>query len=443
VSVRIGAGAGFAGDRLEPAIDLVTRGNLDFLVLECLAERTIAAAQLRRKSDSTSGFDPMLERRMRALLPVVSETGTRIITNMGAANPRAAAVRTQEIAQELGLDLDIACVTGDDVLELIDPEAPSIESGLPLRGYGELISANAYLGVDAILPALRTGAEIVITGRVADASLFLAPLVYRFGWTDDDQLATGIAVGHLLECAGQLCGGYYADPGKKDVPGLARLGFPFAVVDERGTAVFSKLPGTGGIINRATTTEQLLYEVADPGAYLTPDVMVDFTNVEIDDLGSDRVGIRGVRGMARPEKLKVSVGYLAGYVGEGEISYAATNAPARARLAGEIVRERLRGKIDDLRSEVIGITAMHGNALFADNPYEVRVRVAGRAPSARQAEMIGDEVLALYTCGPAGGGGVRSSVREQISIVSTLVDRAHILSRVEILRAHTKARRAG
>ena len=318
-------------------------------------------------------------------------------------------------------------MTGDDVLDLIDLDAPTMESGLPLSRYAPLVSANAYLGAEAILPALASGADIVVTGRVADPSLFVAPLMHEYGWAHDDvdRLARGTAVGHLLECAGQLCGGYFADPGCKDIPGMADLGFPFADVTPDGDAVLSKVAGTGGRITVATASEQLLYEVTDPHGYLTPDVTADFSRVALTEAGPDRVAVRGARGRARPSQLKVSVGYLAGHVGEGEIGYAGTNAEARARLAGGIIRERLGDRFPDLRIEIIGSTSLHGRALDSSTrPYEVRLRVAGRGRSRADAAIIGDEVEALYTNGPAGGGGARKYVNEQIGIVSTLVDRA-------------------
>ena len=326
-------------------------------------------------------------------------------------------------------------MTGDDVLDALDLDAPTLETGTPLSTYGPIVSANAYLGAEALLPALATGADIVVTGRVADPSLFVAPLQHEYGWAPDDvdRLARGTAVGHLLECAGQLCGGYFADPGRKDVPGMAQLGFPFADVDADGHAVLGKVAGTGGRITRATATEQLLYEVTDPHGYLTPDVTADFSAVTLTETAPDRVTVRGARGRPRPATLKVSVGYLAGYVGEGEIGYAGANAVARAHLAAEILRERLGSRFAELRIDLVGSTSLHGRAFDPDaRPYEVRLRVAARAPSSEEAALVGDEVEALYTNGPAGGGGTRKYVTEQIGIVSTLLDRARVSTRVTV-----------
>jgi len=268
--------------------------------------------------------------------------------------------------------------------------------------------------------------------------------MHEYGWSHDDcdRLARGTVVGHLLECAGQLCGGYFADPGRKDVPDMAHLGFPYADVDAQGNATLGKVDGTGGSITRATATEQLLYEVTDPHGYLTPDVTADFSSVTLDEVARDRIDVRGARGRVRPEQLKVSVGYLAGYVGEGEMGYAGTNAVARAELAAQIVRDRLHGRFSELRVDLVGSTSLHGRPLDAGaRPYEVRVRVAARAKTREDAAIVGDEVEALYTNGPAGGGGARKHVTEQIGIVSTLIDRARVRPEVAVRewKAHAEA----
>ena len=310
------------------------------------------------------------------------------------------------------------------------------------RRYAPLISANAYLGSADVLPALATGADVVITGRVADPSLFVAPIADHYGWALDDyeRLARGTCVGHLLECAGQVCGGYFADPGRKDVPNVAWLGFPFADIDADGNATIGKVTGTGGRIDLATVKEQLLYEVTDPYGYLTPDVVADFSTVTLREIGRDRVAVAGARARGRPERLKVSVGYVAGYVGEGEIGYGGTNALARARLAADIVRERLNGQFDELRVDLIGSTSLNGRSFFADeHPYEVRLRVAARAATAERAALVGDEVEALYTNGPAGGGGTRKYVQEQVGIVSTLIDRDRVHAGVAIRNSQSHA----
>lgn len=438
-TIRIGAGAGYSGDRIDPAVELATKGSIQYLVFECLAERTIALAQKAKRFDAVAGFDPLLEERMEAVLPLCVRNGIRIISNMGAANPVAAAQKTREVAHRLGLTgLRIAAVTGDDVLSLVRTGGFQFdENGCDVKALGEsIISANAYLGVASIVEALNAGADVVLTGRVADPALFLAPMVHELGWSMENWnlLGQGTLIGHLLECAGQLTGGYFADAASKTVPNLARLGFPIAEVSEDGSAVLAKVEGSGGMITRATCTEQLLYEIQDPSAYLTPDVIADFSGVSITEISPDRVEIAGGKGHRRPSTLKVSVGYLDGYVGEGQISYAGPGAFARAQLARGVLVERFKKvPFSELRFDFIGVNAIVGNLLPQVNcdPLEVRLRVAGRADSIRHAAMIQREVEALYTNGPAGGGGVTGSTEETIAIQSTFVSRSMISPRID------------
>ncbi|MGE8143700.1 acyclic terpene utilization AtuA family protein [Pseudomonas frederiksbergensis] len=439
-TLRIGSGAGYSGDRIEPAIELAEHGDLDYLVFECLAERTIALAQQARLLDPQAGFDPLLGERMRRVLPFVgrgadgSRRRLRVITNMGAANPLAAAQEVRRIAGELGLaGLKVVALTGDDVLAtLLGDPSQILDNGKTLASLGErLISANAYLGVDGIIEALRADADVVITGRVADPSLFLGPQMFEFGWAADDWslLGRGTLVGHLLECAGQISGGYFADPGFKDVPDLARLGFPLAEVDATGRAVISKVAGSGGRIDTATCTEQMIYEVHDPAAYLTPDVSADFSGVSFSVQGLDRVLAEGADGRARPQSLKVSVGYLDGWIGEGQISYGGPGALARGRLARDVVLERLKltGVVfEEIRVELIGVDALHGSELGSradSEPWEVRLRVAARCVDRAEAVRIGNEVETLYTNGPYGGGGASKAVRQVVAVASLLLPR--------------------
>ena len=445
--IRIGAGAGYSGDRIEPAVELAELGRLDYLVFECLAERTIALAQQIRQHDPRLGYDPLLAARMRAVLPACRRAGTVIITNMGAANPVAAAELVCSIARELGLaGLKVAAVTGDDVAAAVsDGECRILEDGRPVAALGaSLISANAYLGAEPIVQALFAGADIVVTGRAADPSLFLGPLAYEFGWSFSDwpRLGQATLIGHVLECAGQVTGGYFADPGFKTVPGLARLGFPLAEIGEDGSAIITKVEGSGGCISTGTCKEQILYEIHDPARYFTPDVVADFSQARVEQVGRDRVRITGGSGRARPEALKVSLGIAEGFVGEGQISYAGSGARDRAELAAGIVRERLEltgVAAQELRFDLIGVDAIHGPGLPAGGaraePYEVRLRVAGRTASAEEALRIGNEVETLYTNGPAGGGGVTKNVREVLGVLSTLLPRERVQPRVQMLES--------
>jgi hypothetical protein len=300
-----------------------------------------------------------------------------------------------------------------------------------------VVSANAYLGAEPIAEALRRGADVVITGRAADPSLFLAPIAVHHGWSLDDWTIAGrgTLVGHLLECAGQVTGGYFADPGVKDVPNLALLGFPLAEVDADGTAVITKVTGSGGMVTAATCTEQLLYEIGDPAAYVTPDVVADFSHVRVTDLGGDRVRVDGAGGRPRPPALKVSVGQFDGWIGEGQISYAGPGAVARGRLAAGVVLERLAliGLTPlELRTDLIGVDALHGaHPDRTGDPYEVRLRVTARTESSADAWRVAREVESLFTNGPAGGGGATMAVREVLAMRSTLVPRDRVSWHVE------------
>lgn len=443
--IRIGAGAGFADDRIEPAAALAQHGDLDFLVFECLAERTIALAQREKLADPSAGYNEWLEDRMEAVLEACAANGTKIITNMGAANPIAAGELVARIARRLGLTgLTVAAVTGDDVLALIeDADLPLLERPGTLTDLDEtIVSANAYIGIDGVVDALRAGADVIIAGRVADPSLFLAPLVHEYGWAADDWdlLAKGTAVGHLLECAGHVTGGYFADPGFKDVPDLADLGFPIAEVAEDGSFVITKIPGSGGRVTVATVTEQLLYEVHDPSRYLTPDVVADFSRARLTQVGDDAVEVANIHGARRPAELKVSVGYVDSFIGVGEISYTGPNAEARARQALDLVRDRLASSgvtTMETRFDLVGIDAVHrGAGQRAEcGPAEVRIRVAGRTSTLREARKVGHEVTALWLNGPAGGGGATRTATEDIAIVSVFIPREHVVTATHLVEA--------
>jgi len=436
-TIRIGSGAGYSGDRIEPAVELAEKGDIDYLVFECLGERTVALAQQARMKNPESGFDPLLEERMRAVLPLCAAKGTKkgikIVTNMGAANPEAAARKTAEIARSLGLSkLKIAAIVGDDVLDACKShDLPIMEFDGTIKQLGnKLLSANAYLGAEPMAEALSAGADIVITGRASDPALFLAPMIHAFGWAMDDWnlLGQGTVAGHLLECAGQITGGYFADPGYKDILDLARLGFPIGEVGEDGSLVITKVPGSGGAVTAQTCKEQLLYEVHDPQKYFQPDVVADFSQVSVEEIAPDRVRVSGGRGTKRTDTLKVSVGYVDSFIGEGQISYAGPGALARGRLALDIVRERLKltgVSTSELRVDLIGMDSLHGPQVSAhgNEPYEVRVRVTGRTENLREAVRIGNEVETLYTNGPAGGGGAWKSSRDVVAVASVLLPR--------------------
>jgi Acyclic terpene utilisation family protein AtuA len=444
-TIRIGSGAGYSGDRIEPAVELAEKGDIDYLVFECLGERTVALAQQARMKDPEGGYDPLLEERMRAVLPLCAAKGIKIVTNMGAANPEAAARKTAVIARSLGLSkLKVAAIVGDDVLDACKTaDFPIMEFDGTIKQFGnKLLSANAYLGAGPMAEALSAGADIVITGRASDPALFLAPMVHAFGWAMDDWnlLGQGTVAGHLLECAGQITGGYFADPGYKDIADLARLGFPIGEIGEDGSLVVTKVPGSGGAVTAQTCKEQLLYEVHDPRKYFQPDVVADFSEVSVEEIAPDRVRISGGRGTKRTDTLKVSVGYVDSFIGEGQISYAGPGALARGRLALDIVRERLKltgVAANELRFDLIGMDSLHGPQVSAhgNEPYEVRVRVAGRTDNWREAVRIGNEVETLYTNGPAGGGGAWKSARDVVAVASVLLPRELASPQVRFVEA--------
>jgi hypothetical protein len=383
---------------------------------------------------------------MSAVLPEALRQQTVIITNGGAADPAAAGALVHEIAQQLGLPTcRVAVVTGDDITQRIDLDAcAALETGAPLSPYKDrLISANAYLGVAPLVEALETEPDVIIAGRTSDAALFLAPLVYAFGWERHDwnRLAAGSVVGHLLECAGQVTGGYFADGVRKHVPGLARLGFPFAEVQADGSAIISKLPEAGGRVDRATCLEQLLYEVENPAHYITPDVIVDFRGVQLTETGPDVVQVSGAVGRPAPDTLKVSLGFDGGFVGSGAIFYAGPGCLVRAQLAAAIIQERwaaIYGREPaNLSMELIGLTSCTPwrglHAPETSDPPEVRLRVAVQSFDRQVVLDLAHEVEALYTNGPAGGGGVETSVRDTVALISTLVSRDLVEPQVTVL----------
>jgi hypothetical protein len=415
-------------------VDLAERGELDYLAFECLAERTVARENLTRLKNPEKGYTPRLLDRMGAVLPACVRNGVRIVTNMGAANPPAAAREIRRHAKEQGLgEVSCAVVLGDDVAEILrkQPGLPLMESGEPLETLlPKMASANAYLGADVICRALETGAQIVVTGRVADPSLFLAPAMHHYGWRYDDWplIAAGTAAGHLLECCAQVSGGCFADPGKKEVHDLARLGFPFADIRADGSFWVSKLEDSGGRVDLATCKEQLIYELHDPAEYITPDCVLDVREVEFSQSGPNRVKVSGAKARPRTATYKVTVGYHDGYIGEGQISYAGINAVAKAKWSAEIVQQRLKHRgfsYPEVRVDLIGMSSLHGRADERPEPYEVRLRIAARTTDRKAAEAIGFEVRALHVNGPGGGGGGSDPVvREVLAVQSVLIPRA-------------------
>lgn len=449
MSFWIGSGAGFSGDRIDaagPVVTEIARGNPDggAIIFETIGERTLALGQLARQQDPAGGYEPLLPEIIRPILKDCIDNAITIVGNFGCANPRAAAEAIRAIGQDQDLEgLRIAVIEGDDIRESIrldQHELWDADRDLP-PPEGEMVSANAYIGAEAIAESIHAGAQVVVTGRVADPALVLGPLVAHYGWSwqNHDRLAAGTLAGHLLECGAQVTGGYFADPGFKDVPDPENIGFPFAEVEADGTFVITKPAGTGGLVDSRTVKEQLLYEIHDPTAYLTPDVVLDISAVEIEEVAQDRVSVRGARGRPRPESLKTTVGFIGDWLGEAEISYAGPNAFRRARLAAETVEKRLERRGLDLRHrlDLIGVSSAFDSdagtlwrAAGQDAPdlwpEDLRVRLAVSDRDRERVAAALQEVLALYCCGPAGGGGQRSRVSPRIETRSYMIPRAQV-----------------
>jgi len=443
--IRIGAGSAWWGDRIEPAALNAERGELNYLCFETMAEATVSAAQVRARRDpSFQGFDTYLEDRMRAVLPACMRNGTRIISNQGWINPEGAARRIVELLQELGYPgVKVAAVGGslitDRALSLTDR---ILENGQPTSSLASnLISAEVYLGAEPIVDALQSGAQIVVTGRVADPSIFMAPMMFEFGWDplDHQRLGQGNGIGHLMECGAQVTGGYFSDPGFKDVPDPWNLAFPIAEVEADGSAVITKVAGTGGTVSLQTVKEQMLYEVHDPANYLTPDVVVDFTTAQIEQVGPDRVRVRGIGGKPRTPTLKVSIGCTEGFIGEDMFFYAGPGALRRAQLAKRVLEERFRIvglQAEEVRIDFLGINAIHGLAtpINAPEPYEVAVRVAARTKTRAEAMKVGREVDGMAVSGIAHTGKRvphQDRTREVIGVWSALVPREEVPANVQ------------
>ena len=422
---RIGSGAGFAGDRVDPAVALAASGKVDAVALDCLAERTLVPAIKARADHPEAGADPRLRRRLTPLLPAAASTGCKIISNLGAANPRAAGMAIAQLAKGLGVSgLKVAAVEGDDVIAMAD----KVKWVKPVTG--NLIGAHAYLGCVPMAEALEAGADVVVTGRVADSALFAAP-VRQFLNSDPNSLAGALTVGHLLECGGQLTGGNYdtlggPHPGNPlSAADFAALGYPLALVYADGSADITVLDGAPAIVDALTCTLQLLYEVHDPSRYATPDLVLDFSGIRFEQIGHNKIRMSGARTSGPPPTLKVA-GFieLPGYIVDCEIGFAGTGAWERAKRAADVLRMRLSDWADeDVAIDLVGVNAiLRAGSLSAPPPAELRVHVSARCQDAEMAQQIEDEVYALTLSGPAGGCSVRSEKRNRIEVLDGFID---------------------
>lgn len=438
-TIRIGCGSGGCTyERMEPAIELVEKGNIDYLIFECLSERTIADAQRQKNSNPQKGYNPMLQERMITFLPLIKKYKFKIVSNMGGANPQMAIEEIRKIAHTLNIKgLKIAMVTGDDITDQLDmfKDVSLIESHQPISNIKNIISANVYLGSEAICKALDDGADIVITGRVADPSLFVGPILHEFKWekTDKEKIGQAILTGHLMECCAQLTGGYYADPGYKDVPDLHRLGHPIAEINELGQVFFTKPQGSGGLVDIDICKEQLLYEISDPSCYITPDGVADFSNVRFLQTGENQVAAYGAYSHGLTDTYKVNLAYMDGYLGLGEVSFGGRNSLARAQLAADIIKKRweiigirpLSFQFDYIGFNSLYKTKISSNLSTAEPP-EIRLRVAVHTNTEREATLLIREVQCMYINGPAGSSGIASHIEPILAIENFLVPRKAI-----------------
>ncbi|MGC9971596.1 MAG: acyclic terpene utilization AtuA family protein [Bryobacteraceae bacterium] len=442
--IRIANGQGFWGDWLEAPVRLVEQGPIDYLTLDYLAELTMSILQKQKRKDAALGYARDFPPLVARLAGRIRERGIKVIANAGGVNPVACAHEVRRLAPEL----KVAVVRGDDVFGRIDElldrgcEMRNLDNGEPLRKIRDrVLSANVYLGAFPLAEALATGADVVISGRCADAALALAPMIHRFGWreSDWDLLSAGVVAGHVIECGAQCTGGN-SQADWRSIPDLANIGYPILEAEPDGTFVVTKHPGTGGRVSAASVKEQLVYEIGDPRRYITPDVVVDFTSIRLDDLGGDRVRISGARGMPRTGSLKVSLSYFAGWKAIGTLVYSWPQALEKARCADGIVRERLRQlglEFDCIETEFLGVDACHGPAAApAGDPPEVELRIGVRGQDRAAVERFTRELVPLVLSGPPGATGYgdgRPPVREVVAYWPALVPRAEIEATVEVV----------
>ena len=449
--VRVAAGQGFWGDWLEAPRRQVEGGPVDYLMLDYLAEVTMSILQKQKERDPRMGYARDFIGAMESVLPAVVERGVRVIANAGGVNPVACAEAIRALAAERGAagKVRIGVVTGDDLLPRLDAliaaghPLANMETGEPLSTVRErVLSANAYIGSTPIVEALGRGAQVVITGRSTDTALTMAPLRYEFGWAPDDwdRLAAGIIAGHIIECGAQCSGGNCLIDWK-NIPDLANVGYPIVNGNPDGTFEISKHPGTGGRISVPSVTEQLVYEMGDPHAYITPDVVADFTSIKLEQSGPDRVRVFGIRGAPSTDKLKVSIAYRAGFKAVGTLVYSWPDALEKAQSADRVLRERLDQlglRFDKVMTEFVGASATHGplaGQVPADLP-EVQLRFGVRGENRAAVERFTREIAPLVLNGPpsvTGFAGGRPKVEEIVAYWPALIDKTQVQTAVEVI----------
>jgi hypothetical protein len=447
-SIRIASGQGFWGDLLTAPMMQVRRGPIDYLVMDYLAEVTMSILQKQKLRNPSFGYARDFIETMDVIIEDVVRKGIRIITNAGGVNPQAAAEAVLAIARSHGISgLRIGIVTGDDILHRIDDLIAAgypllhMDTGVPIAQVRDrLLSANVYLGARPVVEALARGAQIVITGRVTDTGLTLAPMVFEFGWSWDDwdKLAAGVVAGHINECGAQATGGNFLGDWHL-LPNLAEIGFPIIEAYPDGTFIVTKHEGTGGAVTRETVSEQLLYEIGNPQEYITPDCIADFTTIQLREDGNDRVAVFGIRGRNATETYKVSASYADGYSAVGTLVYSAPNALERARAADAILRKRLELlglEFEEIRTEFVGYNACHGPLAPPVDPPEVMLRIGVRSHDYAAVERFGKEIAPLILTGPpgvTGFSGGRPKPSEVIAYFPTLIPKDVVTAEVTIL----------
>jgi hypothetical protein len=451
VTLRIASGQGFWGDWLEAPIRQVEGGPIDYLMLDYLAEVTMSILQKQKARDASLGYARDVVPLMQRILHRVVERGIRVTTNAGGVNPQGCADAVGDAARKLGLggQLRLGIVTGDDILPRLDEllakgiALADMESGRPLSEVRRrVLAANAYLGAGPVVEALRGGAQVVITGRVTDTGLTLAPLIHSFGWSSEawDLLASGTIAGHIIECGAQCSGGNFQG-GWPDVPDLEDVGYPIVAAEADGSFVVTKHPGTGGAVSVASVAEQLLYEMGNPRDYITPDCVADFTTVRLEEAGADRVRVSGIRGRPATDMLKVSIAYAAGYKAVGTLVYAWPDAHAKAREADRVLRarlERLGLAFEEILTELVGVNATHGRLAGEPGPDfpEVQLRVGVRSADRSAVERFTRELAPLILNGPpsvTGFAGGRPKVEEIVAFWPALVPKREIHPVVRVM----------
>lgn len=437
-SIRIASGQGFWGDLPSAPLSQVSRGNIDYLMLDYLAEVTMSILQKQKMRDPNLGYAKDLIDVCDEILPYIVKHGITVITNGGGVNPEAARDRIFEVARKHGITgLKIGVVLGDNILPRIDEliadghQMRHMETGEPMAEVRDrLLSANVYTGAWPVVEALRQGAQIVITGRTTDTGLTLAPMIHEFGWAMDDwdKLAAGTVAGHINECGAQASGGNFLGDWRS-VPDLTDVGFPIIEAYPDGSFVVTKHDGTGGMVTRETVSEQLLYEIGDPTEYITPDCVADFTSIQLEDLGNDRVRVFGITGRPATPFYKVSASYLDGYVAFSTLTYSAPEALDKAKAADRILRgrlERLGLQFDEIRTEFVGMNACHGALAKDIEPNEVMMRVGVRGHDRKAIERFGKEIAPLILTGPpsvTGFSGGRPKPSDVVAYFPALLDK--------------------